>query len=107
MKQVHETYYRNHGSELRQFLESSAGRDLLVALTALRPQFPNRSTPPHLYADEAGQVNGWEKAMRSLLILSQAPKTPKQVEQDYGVERSPEPPKPETTLITANPKSET
>lgn len=72
------------GPELKAFLLSPLGTDLLNALNALKPayEFPIHE---HLMTANRESIRGYEACLKNIIALTMIPKSTTQPEANYGV----------------------
>lgn len=73
-----------HGAWLKEIITSPKGQLFFSTLMAYQPSF-SKSDIPHLFANAVGQREGFELCLKSIGLLSNAPKIQTEVEANYGV----------------------
>lgn len=80
----------NHHGDLKLFLDTPVGKELLSALSSLRPPYSD-SPHEHLFIDNRGTVKGYELCLRNMVALCLPPSPTTEVKANYGVDdRKPE-----------------
>lgn len=84
-------YYKRHGADLSNFLNSQAGKDLITHLQFVRPNLVPHPAE-HLIVEAAGAARGYEQCIKNI-FNALIPKTVlKPIDQTYSVKEPQEPP---------------
>lgn len=86
-----EEYYKKHGSSLINFLNTDAGKDLVVFLQSARPQF-QPLPQEHLVIELYGSIRGYEQCLKNIVSAAIPRNPPITPAISYGVTRPEEPP---------------
>lgn len=77
-------FRKAYNEQLKTFLETPGGQQLLQVLGAMRPAY-EFAQQPHLMAENRGAMRGYELCLRNILGLSMPYTVHQEVEPTYGV----------------------
>lgn len=78
-------FQKARGPELKTFLLSPLGADLLNALNSLKPALQDSFPSEHAMTRGYAKIEGYELCLRHIVALTMIPKPSSQPEADYGV----------------------
>lgn len=79
-----ETFLNQFSGELKTFLSTPCGQNLLITLSSMKPVYESPSSE-HLYADNRGAIRGYEICVRNLVGLCAPTVKNEEIEANYGV----------------------
>lgn len=85
-----EAFQKQFSGELKTFLSTPCGQNLLITLSSLKPVYED-AKEEHLYADNRGAIRGYEACVRNLMGLCAPIARKEEIEANYGVPDKPQP----------------